>query len=326
LALGSSPAQLPFCAVDGVSVLNSRQALALDAIPNSLAVIGAGAIGLEMATIFARLGCEVTILELLPQILPGGDISIAKRLERLLKKEGIKIYTQMQIAGIERSQKQIRLHGQSLKGKREFEFFADKVLLAAGRLPNTQALSAFPVIGEDGFVRTSPYLETDVPGIFAIGDLIGGKLLAHKASHEGLLAVENAYGGRQIMNTQAVPSAVFTDPEYAAVGLTETEAREQYGDSINVGLFPLQANGRALTMGEQEGCVKVIGDAHDQVLGAHILAPHASELISEVTLAIEKGLKLKDIASTVHIHPTLSESVMEASLKARGQAIHMLNL
>jgi dihydrolipoamide dehydrogenase len=312
--------------VDGRKVLDSRQALDLELPPESLAVIGAGAIGLEMATIYARLGCEVTVLELLPQILPGCDLSMSKRLERLLKKEGIKIHTKIQLTDVEADKDQVCLHGTCLKDGSEFEISAEKVLMAVGRRPNTSAISRLSLTENNGFVRTSAFLETDAPGLYAIGDLIGGKLLAHKASHEGQLAVENAYGERKALNPNALPAAVFTDPEYASVGLTEQEAREQHGDLITVGLFPLQASGRALTLGEQEGCVKVIGDAKDKILGAHILAPHASEMISEVVLAMEQGHKLQDVASAVHIHPTLSESVMEASLKALGRAIHILNL
>jgi dihydrolipoamide dehydrogenase len=180
-------------------------------------------------------------------------------------------------------------------------------------------------MNDNGCVRVNPQLETSIPGVYAIGDLIGGKLLAHKASHEGLVAVGNAAGDDKEVCYEALPMAVYTDPEFSSVGLTEEEAAEK-GMKIQTGLFSLQANGRALTLGRQEGMVKIIADESDLVIGAHVLAPDASEFISEITLAMSTGLKVQEMSSSIHIHPTLSEAVMEAALKVKNQAIHVLNV
>lgn len=325
LAMGSRPAELPMLTPDGQYVISSREALELSEIPQKLLVVGAGAIGLEMGTIYQRLGCKVTILEILPQILPGSDNEIAKRLQRLLKVSGLPVFTQMRIEEKSWHQNQVSLKGTCLRNDTSFEYSADKVLIAAGRKPVNVGLENTPInLDKAGFVEVSPQLETSCPGVYAIGDLIGGPLLAHKASHEGIIAAENASGLKKVMSYHALPHAVFTEPEFSSVGLTETEARERMGN-INMGVFSLQANGRALTMGEQEGLVKVVADEQEKIVGAHILAPNASELITEMTLAIAKKMTLKDIASLIHIHPTLSEAVMEAAMKARNEAIHMLN-
>ncbi|MGD2295611.1 MAG: dihydrolipoyl dehydrogenase [Candidatus Aminicenantes bacterium] len=327
LAAGSEAAGLPFLQPNGKEIITSRDALELEAVPASMLIIGAGAIGLEMGTIFQRLGCEVTILEILPTVLPGADRDMAARLERLLKIQGIKIFTQMRTETWDARNGKVQLKGICQKTQTAFSHEAERVLLAAGRSPNSSELQHVDdrlSFDRQGFLNVDQRLETGIPGIYAIGDLIGGKLLAHKASHEGIIAVENACGMRSEMNYNALPSAVFTEPEFASVGKTESEAEEQ-GLNIQVGLFSLQANGRALTMGKPEGMAKIVSDSKDRILGAQILAPHASEIIMEVTLAIQKGLKLHDLSSAVHIHPTLSESVMEASLKARNEAIHMLN-
>ncbi len=219
------------------------------------------------------------------------------------------------------------MEGINLKTLSRFDFEADKILLATGRTPNSAELKGKDARLEfdpHGFLKVDHNLETGIPGIYAIGDLIGGKLLAHKASHEGIIAVENACGKTRAMNYSALPSAVFTEPEFAYVGITETEAKEK-GLSVFTGLFTLQANSRALTMSKPDGMVKILSDSEERIVGAQILSPHASEIIMEVTLAIQNGLKLSDLSSVVHIHPTLSEAVMEAALKANGEAIHMLN-
>jgi len=327
LANGSRPAALPFLQPDGTRVLTSREALELEDIPRRLLIVGAGAIGLEMGTIYQRLGSEVTVLEILPQILPGADLSLARRLQRILKNQGLDIRLRMQIEGVEKQENGLTLTGTCLKDGGAFALAADRVLLATGRKTESAGCENRALHWDKtGYLRVNDSWETDVPGVFAIGDLIGGKLLAHKASHEAILAVENLAGARHARPNMVVPMAVFTDPEFAAVGLTEAEARERLGDGVKTGTFSLQANGRALTLGEQEGVVKVVADRKDRVLGAHILAPHASELITEMTLAISRGLTLSEIASTVHIHPTLSEAVMEAALHGNGRAIHALNL
>lgn len=327
LASGSRPAELPFLKPDGDRIITSRDALELENIPKKLVIIGAGAIGLEMGSIFQRLGCEVTIVELMPQILPGAETDIASRLERLLKRQGLAIHTHKKIESKEVQGDQVVLKGTCMTNNTPFECTADKVLSAAGRSPVSdlyEELSSVILEERTGFVKVDPFLKTAAAGVYAIGDLTGGKLLAHKASHEGIIAVENILGAQKTLNCEALPMAVFTDPEFASVGPTEIEARA-VSDKIKIGVFSLQASGRALTMGSTEGMVKVIATPDDTIIGAHILAPNASEMLSEITLAIENKLTLSDIGSAVHIHPTLSEATMEASLKACGRAIHVLN-
>lgn len=327
LAAGSRAADLPFLRADGIDVVTSTEALAFEAPPKSLLVIGAGAIGLEMGTIYARLGTEVTVLEILPQILPGSDRELAGRLELLLKRQGLKIQTRMRIEAHRREDGRSVLAGTCLKNQTPFEYRAEKVLLAAGRRPNSDRLfEAGPIVPVDrgGYLEVDGTLRTPLPGVFAIGDLVGGKLLAHKASHEGMAAAANAAGGRETVRHDALPMAVFTDPEFASVGLTEEEARSRT-DKVRIGVFSFQANGRALTMDGGEGQVKIVAGGDDRILGAHILGPCASDLVAELTLAMTKGLTVSDVAGSIHIHPTLSEAVMEAALKAGGMAIHALN-
>ena len=327
LAHGSRPAELPFLKFNGTDALSSTEMLDLADPPKSLIVIGAGAIGLEMGTIYSRLGTEVTVLEITPTALPGCDKEMGQRFELVLKKQGLKVLTESRLESCERAGGKLVLKGTNLKTNAPFEFAAEKVLLATGRRPNSENISeGAPLIGLDpqGYVQVTERLETNVPGIFAVGDLIGGKLLAHKASHEGLAAAENAAGLCGHVDYRALPMAIFTDPEFASVGLTEEEAREE-ADEVRVGTFSFQANGRALTMDSPDGLVKIIADKNDKILGAHILGACGSDLIAEVTLAITKGLKTSDIAASIHIHPTLSEAVMEAALKVDSRAIHCMN-
>lgn len=326
LATGSMPSALPFARPDGQSVISSKEGLELTDIPGDMIVIGAGAIGLEMGSIYQRLGCQVTVLELLSGILPGSDLELTKRLERSLKSQGLKIFTDMEIQEVVKKKNGVEVKGTCLKDSKPFSFEAEKVLSAVGRIPNSAQFQKMGSVYFDskGFVKVDPYLETCCPGVFAIGDLIGGKLLAHKASHEGILAVENAFGARKEVNYDALPMAVYTDPEFSSVGLTEQEA-VKLGMRIRVGTFSLQANGRALTMGKPDGMVKILANDKDEIIGAHILAPSASEILAELTMCVEKRLKLQDVSSTYHIHPTLTEAVMEAALKAKGIALHVLN-
>ncbi len=326
LATGSRPAGLPFLKPNGNEVITHIEALELEAAPRSMIIVGAGAVGLEFGVIYSRLGTDVTVLEMMPAVLPGLDRQMAARLERLLKKQGLKILTGMRIDSGAVEGGGVRLGGTSLKTQEPFEYAAEKVLLATGRKPNSEGLlpGSTEVLDRAGFVRVSSGLETSVPGVYAIGDLIGGKLLAHKAEHEGILAAENAAGGAVEMEYNALPMSVFTDPEFAAVGLTEDEAKEK-GVFAGTGIYMLQANGRAVTLDSVEGMIKIVSGPGGRVLGAHILAPFASEMVSEITLAIRKGLTLEDIGTTVHVHPTISEGIMEASLKAERKAVRILN-
>jgi dihydrolipoamide dehydrogenase len=326
LATGSRPAVLPFLQPDGVNIITSKEGLELADIPDEMVIVGAGAIGLEMGLIYRRLGCKVTILEIMPEILPGCEREMTSRLEKLLKSKGLDIHTRTEIRQITKDSGRIVLECFNTKEQTANTFDARTVLSAVGRVPNSELFcdlgSSF--LDGKGFVVVDEYLETGIPGIFAIGDLIGGKLLAHKASHEGVLAAENAAGVKKKVSYHALPMAVYTEPEFSSVGLTEQQARKRVG-GIQVGVFSFQANGRALTMGKPEGMVKVIANEQDKIVGAHILGPSASELLAELTLCVDKGKKLQDVSSLYHIHPTLSETIMEASLKAKGEALHILN-
>ena len=326
VATGSRAAGLPFLKVDGRTVITSTEALALAEIPKSLLVIGAGAIGLEMGTIYKRLGADVVVLEILPQILPGSDKEAVSRLERALKKQGLKLFTEMKIESAEVAGDQVALRGVGVKTNAPFEFKAEKVLLSAGRKPNTEALfDGEPFLDMDrGFIKVNAALETNVPGIYAIGDVIGGKLLAHKAFHEAVVAVENASGLIRTADTRALPASVYTEPEFATVGLTQEEAVAA-GIKVKSGVFPLQASGRAMTMGATDGLVKVLADETDKVIGAHVVAPGASDLMPVLTMAVAKGMTLQELDSIIYIHPTLSEMIGEAALKANNKALHILN-
>jgi len=326
VATGSRAADLPFLKADGRTVITSTEALALADVPTSLLVIGAGAIGLEMGSIYRRAGTDVTVLEILPQILPGSDKEAVTRLERALKKQGLKIFTEMRIEAASVGEEGATVKGVCLKGNTAFEYRAEKVLLSTGRKPNTAGLfDGEPFLDMDrGFIKVGADLETNVPGIFAIGDVIGGKLLAHKAYHDALVAIENAAGGRRTVGYKALPAAVFTEPEFASVGLTQEEAAAQE-IKIKSGVFPLQASGRAMTMEATDGLVKVLADGSDKVIGAHVVAPGASDMIPVLTMAVAKGMTLQELGSIIYIHPTLSEAIGEAALKANGEALHILN-
>ncbi len=326
VATGSRAAGLPFLQADGRTVLTSTEALALPEIPKSLLVIGAGAIGLEMGSIYRRLRTDVVVLEILPQILPGSDKEAVTRLERALKKQGLKIFTEMRIEAAEVTEGAVTLRGAGLKTDAPFEFKAEKVLLSAGRKPNTQDLfEGEPFLEmERGFIKVDPALETSVPGIYAIGDVIGGKLLAHKAYHDAIVAVENASGLSRTVDYRALPASVYTEPEFATVGLTQEEAAAK-GIEVKSGVFPLQASGRAMTMDATDGLVKVLADGADKVIGAHVVAPGASDLLPVLTMAVAKGMTLRELDSIIYIHPTISEAIGEAALKANNEALHILN-
>jgi dihydrolipoamide dehydrogenase len=326
LATGSRAASLPFLAPNGAEVITSTEALVFPAVPESLLVIGAGAIGLEMGSIYRRLGTDVTILEILPGIIPGSDKETAARLERALRKQGLKVLTQMSIAGADVAPGKVTLKGTCLKTNAPFEYTAARVLMAAGRRPASAGLApaGMLTLGRGGFVAVNDRLETGIPGVYAIGDLIGGKLLAHKAYHDAIVAVENACGMRRTVDYRALPMAVFTDPEFASVGLSQGEA-EGMGIKVRSGVFPLQASGRALTMDSLDGMVKVLADEKDHIIGAHIIAPGASEMIHELALAVSREATLGEIGRLIHIHPTFSEAIGEAALKAKDEALHLLN-
>jgi dihydrolipoamide dehydrogenase len=327
VATGGRASDLPFLKADGRSVLTSTEALTLSEVPKSLLIIGAGAIGLEMGSIYRRLGTDVTVLEILPQILPGSDGESVTRLERALKKQGLKIFTEMRIDEAVVEGGTVTLKGVELKTGRSFAHVAEKALLSAGRKPDTEGLFEGPPFleMERGFIKVDASLRTSAPGVYAVGDVIGGKLLAHKAYHDALVAVENAAGsGGRAVAYGAMPMAVFTEPEFASVGLTEEEAVAR-GIGVQSGVFPLPASGRALTMGAMDGSIKVLADGEDRVVGAHIVAPGASDMIPVLTMAVSKAMRLDELDSIVYVHPSLSEAIGEAALKAKGKALHILN-
>ncbi|MCU0243751.1 MAG: FAD-dependent oxidoreductase [Acidobacteria bacterium] len=326
VATGTVAAGLPFLKIDGKTVITSTEALTLPDVPRSLLVVGAGAIGLEMGSIYRRLGTDVTVLEILPQILPGSDKEAVTRLERALKKQGLRVFTEMRIESASADEGGATLRGVCLKTNAPFEYRAEKVLLSAGRRPETADLfDGEPCLELDrGYIKVDAGLRTSEPGVFAIGDVVGGKLLAHKAYHDALVAVENACGGERTVDYAALPAAVFTEPEFASVGLSQEEAAAK-GIPVKAGVFPMQASGRALTMEATDGLVKVLADEAGKVVGAHVVAPGASDMLPVLTMAVAKGMTLDALDSIIYIHPTLSETIGEAALKAENRALHILN-
>ncbi|WP_287409254.1 dihydrolipoyl dehydrogenase [Oceanithermus sp.] len=328
VATGSKPARLAGFEPDGERVLTSTEMLRVEnGVPPRLLVIGGGVIGLEFASIYARLGAQVTVVEYTDQILPGSDPELVKLLARSLKKQGIAVKTATKAVGYEETKSGLRVTVEPVAGGEPETLDADKILLAVGRVPVTEGLNleaAGVRTDERGFVPTNEHMETNVPGVYAIGDVTRPPMLAHKAMKEGLVAAEHA-AGRAAAFDQQIPSVVYTQPEFASVGMTEAEA-EKRGLKVRVGRFPFSASGRALTLQQTEGVIKVLADAeNDVLLGVHILGPGASDLIAEATLALEMAATAGDLALTVHPHPTLAENLMEAAENLHGQAIHILN-
>lgn len=322
LATGSVPVELPFLPFDGERVIDSTGALALTQVPARLAVIGAGAVGLELGSVWARLGAQVTVVEMLKQVTPFADQQVAKALERALKKQGltIKLKTMVRSATVEPDGVTLQL-----EGKKTEELVADRVLVAVGRKPYTDGLGLEATgvrLTEHGRIAVDDRLHTGVGGIWAIGDVIDGPMLAHKAEEEGVAVAERIAGKPGHVSYDAVPSVVYTDPELASVGLTQAQAKEQ-GLEVKIGSFPFRANGRAKALGSEEGMVKIIADAEtDRILGAHIVGCRASEMIAELVMALEFRGSAEDVGRIVHAHPTLSEIVKEAALAVSGAAIH----
>lgn len=323
IATGSKPSTVPIKGIDEPGVISSDEALTMGQLPKSMAIIGGGVIGLEFAQIIHKMGGKVTIIEMMPQILPAEDAEIARMLEDILKKEGIEVFTDAMVTNIG-SDKQGKKVSFTTKDGSKQEIATDKVLIAVGRQPCIDDLGVNKVglAMDKSRLVVNEYLGTNVPSVYAIGDVTGGLMLAHKAMEEGKCAVENALGAESKMDYRTVPRCVYTSPEVAGVGLTETLAREKYGN-IKVGQFPFTASGRAVIQNETAGIVKIIADAkYGEILGIHIIGPQATELIAEAVLGMKLEATFEDIASTIHAHPTLSEAVMEAALNVEGKTIH----
>ncbi|PGF17683.1 dihydrolipoyl dehydrogenase [Natrinema sp. CBA1119] len=328
VATGSRPMEIPGFPFNATPILNSRQALALETAPSSLVVVGAGYIGMELSTVFAALGTDVTVIEMEYDVLPGYEADLTQPVRERAESLGVDFrFGQVASEWSRTDDGSVTLHTDGASGS-SFETTADKLLVAIGREPvsDTLALEAVGVEPNDGgFLETDDRMRTTRDHVFAVGDVAGEPMLAHTAIAEGLVAAEVALGGDAALRDAAIPTAVFVDPEIATVGLTESEASDA-GHSPVVGEFSFDASGRALTLTETDGFVRVVAEEDGgRLLGAQIVGPEASELIGELGLAVETGLSLEDVAGTVHMHPTLSEAVMEACENALGQAIHTLN-
>lgn len=326
LATGGRPIELPDLKFDGEKVISSTEALSLKKLPKSMVVIGGGAIGLEIGTVFLKLGAELTVIELLDQLLPGTDTELVDVVARELKKKKAKIHTKSRVVKLDRSKKGALIDAEGPHGP--FQVEADLVLVTVGRKPNTAGLgldAAGVTTDEKGHVPVNEKMETSARGIYAIGDVTGPPLLAHRASKQAIVAAERIAGRSSVADWKAMPAATFTDPEIATVGLSEAEARAKLGDGVKVGRFPYPASGRAQASMATAGLVKLVARGDGILLGAGIVGANASELIAEMALAIEMGATVADIALTVHPHPTLPEGIMESAEAALGQAIHILN-
>jgi dihydrolipoamide dehydrogenase len=329
IATGSRPLEIPGFKIDQQRVIDSTGALALEAVPPRLVVIGGGYIGLELGMVYAKFGSKVTVVEATPSLLGTMDKDCVAVVSRKLKKMGVEVMLDTKAKGWEDKGDRALLHVELPGGKSAGALDADKILLSVGRRPNTEGIGLEAVgvaLDKRGFIAADDHLRTNVPGIYAIGDVIGGMMLAHKATKEGEVVAEVIAGHKAAFDVRTIPAVVFTDPEIAATGLTEDEAKARGHKKLRVGKFPFAALGRALSVNDTDGFVKVVADAETgELLGMHIVGNGASDLISEAALAIEMGAVVDDLRLTIHPHPTLSEAVMEASAAALGEAVHILN-
>jgi dihydrolipoamide dehydrogenase len=328
VATGSSSIELPNVKYDGKRIISSTEALELREIPKKMLLVGGGVIGLEIGMAYANLfGTELTIVELLDQLLPGTDLELVNLVSGHLKKLGAKINTKSKVMSAKLVQNEVQVEFQTPDGKSQ-TVSIDYVLVGVGRRANINGIGLESIgvqLTSQGFVQVDKHMRTNLPNIYAIGDCTGGPLLAHKAMKEGIVAAEVICGENSAADFQAMPSAIFTDPEIAIVGLNPEEARSK-GIELSIGKFPFNASGRALAANESEGFTKVLADKDSGlILGVEIVGLEASDLIGEASLAIEMGATLDDIGLTVHPHPTLSETLMEAAENAEGKAIHIMN-
>jgi len=324
LATGSAPSQLPFAKFDGDKIVSSTEALDFDKVPKHLVVIGGGAIGLELGSVWKRLGAEVTVIEMLPRLVPFMDQDVSDALLKSLQRQGLKFMMETKLNAIDAAGEGVGITVTTPDGK-EQKLEGDKVLLSIGRSPYTEGLGlekAGVQLDERRRIKVDEHFRTTAEGISAIGDVIPGPMLAHKAEEDGVAWAEMLAGKGGHVNYETIPSVVYTWPEAASVGLTEAQAREKHGDEVKVGKFPFIANGRAKAMNEREGFCKVVSGPRDRLLGVHILGPRASDMIAEAVTVMEFNGTAEDIARTCHAHPTLSEALKEAALAVDGRAIH----
>ncbi|SDK79459.1 dihydrolipoamide dehydrogenase [Modicisalibacter muralis] len=326
IASGSVPVEIPPTPLTEGLIVDSAGALEFTEAPKRLGVIGAGVIGLELGSVWKRMGSEVTMLEAMDTFLPMVDQAVAKETQKLLKKQGLDIKLGARVTGSEVKGKEVVVKYTDSKGEQEQTF--DKVIVCVGRRPYTQGLlddDAGIKLDERGFIFVDDHCRTSVPGVYAIGDCVRGQMLAHKASEEGVMVADIIAGHKAEMNYDAIPCVIYTAPEVAWVGMNEQEAKAA-GIEVKTGSFPFSANGRALANNAAEGMAKVIADAEtDRILGVHIVSQHAGELIAQGVIAMEFGSSAEDLALTCYAHPTTSEAIHEAALAVDGHAIHMAN-
>ncbi|MCG7601035.1 dihydrolipoyl dehydrogenase [Halomonas sp. McH1-25] len=326
IASGSVPVEIPPTPLTEGLIVDSAGALEFTEAPKRLGVIGAGVIGLELGSVWSRLGSEVTVLEAMDSFLPMVDQAVAKETQKLLGKQGLDIKLGARVTGSEIKDNEVVVKYTDSKGEQEQTF--DKVIVCVGRRPYTQGVlsdDAGVKLDERGFIFVDDQCRTSVPGVFAIGDCVRGPMLAHKASEEGVMVADIIAGHKAEMNYDAIPSVIYTSPEVAWVGMTEQQAKSE-GIEVKTGSFPFSANGRALANNAPDGMAKVIADADtDRILGIHIVSQHAGELIAQGVIAMEFGSSAEDLALTCYAHPTTSEAIHEAALAVDGHAIHMAN-
>lgn len=326
IAAGSAPVEIPPAPVDNQYILDSTGALEITSVPKRLGVIGAGVIGLELGSVWRRLGSEVVVLEALDDFLPMMDIQIAKESAKIFKKQGLDIRLGSRVTQTEVKRKQVHVTYSNAEGEVTEVF--DKLIVAVGRKPRSEALFSSDsgvTLDERGYIYVNDHCATEAPHVYAVGDIVRGPMLAHKGSEEGVMVVERIAGKAAQMNYDVIPSVIYTHPEVAAVGKTEQELKAE-GVEYKSGTFPFVASGRALAANDSDGLVKMLADAEtDQVLGCHIVGPSAADLVQQVVIAMEFGSSAEDLALTVFGHPTLSEAVHEAALAVDGKAIHIAN-
>ena len=324
IATGSEPSRIPPAKVDNDRIVDSTGALAFNETPRKLCIIGAGVIGLELGSVWSRLGSEVVILEALETFLEPVDDQLSDEAYKILTKQGLDIRLGARVTGTGSNNQEVIVIYENTEGKQQIS--VDKLIVAVGRSPNTEGLDAEAcglTLDEKGFIEVDEQCQTNLPNVFAVGDVVRGPMLAHKASEEGVAVAERIAGQAGHVNYQTIPWVIYTWPEIAWVGMTEQEL-EKNGIAYKVGTFPFIANSRARATGDTSGMVKILADSHnDKVLGVHILGPNASELISEAVLAMEFDASSEDIARTIHGHPSLSEAIHEAALDVDNRALHI---